>query len=161
MEHRTTIYNIDEIIKYHVRRIPRYVKLGPDDLFQAGYVGYLKAVKNYNAEYGDMTLMYAERYIRAEIIDTLRKQYKYESQHIGDEGIDERPEIGHNKLERILKVRKSLTILNDREREIIRNSYLSDDPQTLQQLATVYGISLQRIAQIRERGIEKLREYLT
>ena len=48
--------------------------------------------------------------------------------------------------------------LSDRERHILRERKLSDDPRTLEQLSEQYGISRERVRQIEARAIERLRE---
>ena len=50
----------------------------------------------------------------------------------------------------------SLIVLNDRERHILRERRLREDPQTLQMLSEEYGISRERVRQIENRAIEKL-----
>lgn len=44
-----------------------------------------------------------------------------------------------------------------RERVIIVSTVLKDPPMTLEQLGKVYGISRERVRQLRERGLERLR----
>ena len=48
--------------------------------------------------------------------------------------------------------------LSDRERHILAERKLSDEPQTLEQLSEQYGISRERVRQIEARAIERLRE---
>ncbi len=48
--------------------------------------------------------------------------------------------------------------LNDRERHIIAERRLSDDPKTLEELAQIYEVSRERIRQIEARAFEKLQE---
>ena len=48
--------------------------------------------------------------------------------------------------------------LPDRERDIVVSTILKDPPMTLQQLGEIYGISRERVRQLRERGLERLRE---
>ncbi len=48
--------------------------------------------------------------------------------------------------------------LNDRERHIIAERRLSDNPKTLEDLAGVYNVSRERIRQIEARAFEKLQE---
>ncbi len=50
--------------------------------------------------------------------------------------------------------------LNEKERAIFQLRLLSESPQTLQQIATVFGISRERARQIEVRVIEKLRKHL-
>jgi RNA polymerase sigma-32 factor len=63
------------------------------------------------------------------------------------------------------KVRHELLIeamnaLNDRERHILTERRLSDDPKTLEELSQVYDVSRERIRQIEVRAFEKLQKAL-
>ncbi len=57
-------------------------------------------------------------------------------------------------------LRKALSILNDRERRIVRERCLSDDTATLEELGKTLGISKERVRQIEGRALEKLRTAL-
>ena len=46
--------------------------------------------------------------------------------------------------------------LNEREREILTERRLSDEPKTLEDLSQVYDVSRERIRQIEVRAFEKL-----
>jgi RNA polymerase sigma-32 factor len=46
--------------------------------------------------------------------------------------------------------------LNERERHILTERRLTDDPKTLEELSQVYGVSRERIRQIEVRAFEKL-----
>ena len=50
--------------------------------------------------------------------------------------------------------------LNDREKHILTERRLSDDPKTLEELSQVYGVSRERIRQIEVRAFEKLQSAL-
>jgi len=52
----------------------------------------------------------------------------------------------------------ALTTLKDRERHIITERRLKEEPSTLEDLAKVYGISRERVRQIEVRAFEKLQE---
>ena len=63
------------------------------------------------------------------------------------------------------KVRHDLLVdamdsLNDREKHILTERRLADDPQTLEELSQVYGVSRERIRQIEVRAFEKLQAAL-
>lgn len=58
-------------------------------------------------------------------------------------------------------VSQALATLNDREREIIRARYLSEEPASLQSLGATLGISRERVRQLEARAMEKLRAALT
>jgi RNA polymerase sigma-32 factor len=63
------------------------------------------------------------------------------------------------------KVRHELLVqamesLNDREKHILAERRLSDDPKTLEELSQVYDVSRERIRQIEVRAFEKLQKAL-
>ncbi|MEQ8508814.1 MAG: RNA polymerase sigma factor RpoH [Rhodospirillaceae bacterium] len=53
-------------------------------------------------------------------------------------------------------LQQGLATLNDRERRIIQERRLSDDPRTLEDLGEEYGVSRERVRQIENRAFEKL-----
>lgn len=52
----------------------------------------------------------------------------------------------------------AIATLPDREREIFVERHLSDDPKTLEELGTVYGVSRERIRQLEARAFEKVKK---
>jgi RNA polymerase sigma-32 factor len=55
---------------------------------------------------------------------------------------------------------QAMESLNDRERHILTERRLSDDPKTLEELSQVYDVSRERIRQIEVRAFEKLQKSL-
>ena len=53
---------------------------------------------------------------------------------------------------------EAMTELTDRERHILTERRLKDDPTTLEELATQYGVSRERVRQIEVRAFEKLQK---
>jgi RNA polymerase sigma-32 factor len=51
---------------------------------------------------------------------------------------------------------EAMTELTDRERHILTERRLRDDPTTLETLASEYGVSRERVRQIEVRAFEKL-----
>jgi len=51
---------------------------------------------------------------------------------------------------------RAMHVLNDRERHILTERRLKDEPQTLEELSQQYGISRERVRQIEVRAFEKL-----
>ena len=55
-------------------------------------------------------------------------------------------------------LKEALAELNDRERHILTERRLKDDPTTLEELAGEYGVSRERVRQIEVRAFEKLQK---
>jgi RNA polymerase sigma-32 factor len=53
---------------------------------------------------------------------------------------------------------EALGSLNDRERQILTDRRLSEDPKTLEELSQVYNVSRERVRQIEVRAFEKLQK---
>src|SRR5215217_4392475 len=53
---------------------------------------------------------------------------------------------------------EALTVLNDRERRIFEARRLADDPVTLEELASEFGVSRERVRQIEVRAFEKVQK---
>ena len=53
---------------------------------------------------------------------------------------------------------EAMTILNDREKEILQARRLTDNPKTLEELSQKYKISRERIRQIETKAFEKLQK---
>jgi RNA polymerase sigma-32 factor len=78
--------------------------------------------------------------------------------------VDEKPsqEIQLAEREELTKRRKlltdAMTQLNDRERHILTERRLKDEPTTLEDLSQQYGISRERVRQIEVRAFDKLQK---
>lgn len=57
-------------------------------------------------------------------------------------------------------VASALAILNERERRIVHDRILSDEPKTLQEIADNYGITRERVRQLEANALSKLRRIL-
>tara|TARA_B100001094_G_C18157351_1_gene787240 strand:+ start:926 stop:1828 length:903 start_codon:yes stop_codon:yes gene_type:complete len=58
-------------------------------------------------------------------------------------------------------LRRALEHLTGREKDIISKRYLTENPQTLSALATVYGVTAERVRQIETEAIGKLKRTLS
>ena len=54
-------------------------------------------------------------------------------------------------------VRQAMGDLPDRERHILAERWLADEPKTLEELGSVYGISRERVRQLEARALDKVR----
>lgn len=59
---------------------------------------------------------------------------------------------------RMTLLQEAMSDLNERERNIIQERRLTDEPKTLEDLASVYGVSRERIRQIEVRAFDKLQK---
>ena len=66
----------------------------------------------------------------------------------------ESEELAH----RSAQLMRSMEVLNEREKHILSDRRLKDEPATLEQLSKVYGISRERVRQIEARAFEKLQK---
>ena len=57
-------------------------------------------------------------------------------------------------------VKRALDLLNDREQRIIRERILADDPRTLQEIADELGISRERVRQLEQNALRRIRQNL-
>jgi RNA polymerase sigma-32 factor len=55
---------------------------------------------------------------------------------------------------------ETVNTLPEREQFIIRNRYLSENPMTLEDLGTHFGISRERVRQIEAKAFEKVRNLM-
>ena len=185
MRNNNELYDIEKVIRGTIaKRLSRYKAVPPhlmpsrDELYQLGYIGYLRALKNAKPEYGLMPLSYAQIYIDDEVTRGLNKQLEYSFKHssldIEDEDgercnyydiyfnrddhedadkakpIDDIIEIIHNNPERYTK----------RERDIMGYKYFAEPALTLKEIGDIYGVSLERIRQIINATLEKIKEDL-
>ena len=59
---------------------------------------------------------------------------------------------------RLGALRSALSVLNARERRIFEARRLADDPITLEELSTEFGVSRERVRQIEVRAFEKVQQ---
>src|SRR3990167_1982268 len=79
---------------------------------------------------------------------------------LGDEGPlqDERVAEAQERDVRHSLLNEALETLNERERHILTERRLTDDPKTLEDLSQVYDVSRERVRQIEVRAFEKLQK---
>ena len=57
-------------------------------------------------------------------------------------------------------VRRFAESLDERDRQIVDERILAEDPKTLQELGKEFGVSRERVRQLEARLVDRLREYL-
>ncbi|GJL98225.1 MAG: RNA polymerase sigma factor RpoH [Hyphobacterium sp.] len=77
-----------------------------------------------------------------------------------DKGVNQEVELAEDDEfdQRMVLLQDAMSDLNERERDIIQQRKLTDEPKTLEELAGVYNVSRERIRQIEVRAFEKLQQ---
>jgi RNA polymerase sigma factor (sigma-70 family) len=150
------------------RRFPNY-----EDLVQEGFIGLLRAVRKFNRNLFPNFFVYSERWIKHSIkraasrFDVVycpnRNRVVYaEPAETGNENnsIPEGPEETYIAKETTQKVREVLNEFSTRDREIIERIFGLDErnPQTLRDIGPTYNLTHERIRQIKNQVILKLRK---
>jgi hypothetical protein len=98
-----------------------------------------------------------------DILDISPEQLKFESEIelTPNSDLDRLSQTGHdsNKKPNIGKLYSSLSSFSPMVVDVIRRRYLKDNPQTLEYIGELYDLSGERIRQIEEIALKKLREY--
>jgi RNA polymerase sigma factor (sigma-70 family) len=165
--------NIKDVIEYQIFSLGTNSVLPFQEMYNIGYLGYLKAQKNYDARHGKMTLKYASMYIRAEILGAIKKEQRYRRDHINDELLVDL-EPGNLKeepvdMEKIALIKKALTVLNYTERYVLENKYFilkgdgleyTTEGLSYKVLAEKTNLTESQLHAINYRALEKLRRVL-
>ena len=79
---------------------------------------------------------------------------------LADDGDSQEIQLAESEeyLKRCELMNNALVILNERERHILTERRLQEEPSTLEELSKVYGISRERVRQIEVRAFEKLQK---
>ncbi len=64
------------------------------------------------------------------------------------------------RLNQIKLLKESFSVLNDREKAILLNRKLTENPMTLQELSEKYGVSMERVRQIEEQAVKKIQSFI-
>ncbi len=77
-----------------------------------------------------------------------------------DNGVNQEAELAEDDEfdQRMVLLQDAMADLNERERDIIQQRKLTDEPKTLEELAGIYNVSRERIRQIEVRAFEKLQQ---
>lgn len=129
-----------------------------DDCFQQACIGMMRAVELYNPEHpsGSVFSSYAYWWIRQAIQQTMKKrlqQITYEKEM--DDELVVRIEAEHHFPDDEIDVRKLLRCVNRRERAALTNI---SEGRMLKDIGNELGICKERVRQIREIAMAKLRE---
>ena len=81
---------------------------------------------------------------------------------LADDAVPVDDELALSQMKSVLQdqIEDFMEDLNEKERAVMLERLLSEEPQTLQEVANIFGISRERARQIEARVIEKLREHM-
>jgi RNA polymerase sigma-32 factor len=81
---------------------------------------------------------------------------------LADNRLNQEELLGNQQEAEMLRgeINVAMQSLNDKERYIIEHRITVDEPQTLQEIADHFGISRERIRQLEERALHKMRSHL-
>lgn len=153
----------------------RYGCLGIDleDLYAAGYIGYLVGAKTVGKEITKDTISYLYTCIIHEITRALHKEIEYKQHvHKGQElyentvatfvsgGKTLEEDVGADLL--IEGIAKHLHRLNKKEQYIINNFYLyNSEGRTLKDIGEMWGVTRQHASKIGIEALEKLAAFMS
>jgi RNA polymerase sigma-32 factor len=149
-----------------------------EDLVQQGCIGLLKAMQRFDATRTQSLQSYAGYWIRAEIREYVVRTYRivrlgstrterkalrtYRVRAV--ESVEQLAKESGMPLARSdqlrMRVEEALSLLSARERRIVEARMMSDEPRTLESLATEFGLSRERVRQLEAAAKAKIKEQL-
>ena len=157
--------------------------LSMSDLVAEGNIGLMKAYYKFDPKKDVKFISYSVHWIRQSIMEALQKRNSIDSEDLPldyekqEDSVDEdyieaanTPNLvtkfvdndKDNEVERAKKQKEALEILfnglNEREREIITRYFgISHDGETLEEIGKTLNLTTERVRQIKEDGLKKLR----
>lgn len=149
------------------RKFPNY-----EDLVQEGFIGLLKAVRRFDYTRFPNFFVFAEQWIRhyvkraASRFDVVYNPNKSrvvyaEPAEVGkEEEVQDTPEEVFFEKERSSKIEEVLGELPERDRDIVKRIFGlgGHKPQTLREIGPIYNLTHERIRQIKNQVISKLKK---
>lgn len=163
----------------------RYIGMGLSysELISEGNIGLIKAIDKFDATLGYKIITYSVWWIKQSILEALEKRNLIPSEEIINENIYDdvssddifnKKTINYNDInhyllnntdedeDRIYKkniIKKLTSNLNKREKEIINNYYGLDGnkPHTLEDIGDNMGLTKERVRQINDKALKKIR----
>lgn len=176
-------FALDELTSANLRYVVKVAKqytgkgVALEDLISEGNIGMMKAAEKFDPARGKRFVTYAAPFIRKSIEEAIDKQ-EGSSQPIS---VDEPIPLGsqnnysllnvledkdapradqHTEQEAlVLELQKVIDVLDEREQTVIKHLFgIGCDHLTMAEIATTMGIKRERVRQIRDKAVRKLRK---
>lgn len=152
--------------------------LSYSDLIAEGNMGLLKAIDKFDGDKGYKAISYSVWWIRQTILEALQKRNCTDSEDLPNDNInaDDEGDSLNEKIENSKNffiaddntiddkekkevIDKLMRLLTDRERQVIIEYYGLDgnEPMTLEEIGKELGLTKERVRQINEKSLKKLR----
>jgi RNA polymerase sigma factor (sigma-70 family) len=168
--HDRLITELDFLVHSHTMMYVKYPNY--EDLVQEGYIGLMKAVRRFDYTRFPNFFVYSEQWIRHSVkraasrFDVVyspnRERVVYaEPAELGiEESDDSTPEDTFFSKERAEQINLVLDDFPERDREIVKRIFGLDGfkPQTLRDIGPLYDLTHERVRQIKNNVISKLRK---
>lgn len=150
---------------FSLRRIKRQLNIVDNGELEPEHAAEL--AEQLSVSEGDIIEMNRRLAVRDLSLNAPMSREREEGAEFQDALLDESPspesltaEHEETKYRRSL-VRQAMSDLPDRERHILAERWLADEPKTLEELGTIYGISRERVRQLEARALGKVRKLVT
>lgn len=163
------LHSLHNVISYHVHKLKKITRtqISHEELESIAMGGYMQCKKNYNPKFGRLSLSYASWYIETALYKAINAQVKYNSKHVQIDNLENNensvlaPEVNLTTLPIFKTMEKYVKMLPSKYRHIIYSTYLAEKPLRLIDLAEEYGLSKQRIHQLKDIGLQMLKDLIT
>lgn len=132
-----------------------------DDLVQEGTIGLIKAIRGYDPAKGRALGPYAKAWIRGEILQAINRNKKLITGLALDIPVSSNIIEDIYSLDATEQVYENIKSLNEKQAAVITDRWLQDSPAKLRELSAKLEISIERVRQIEEISLSKLRDSMT
>lgn len=176
-------YALDELTSANLRYVVKVAKqytgrgVALEDLISEGNIGMMKAAEKFDASRGKRFVTFAAPFIRKSIEEAIDKQEGSSQPFSVDEPIplgsqnnfsllnvledkDAPRADQHTEQEAlVIELKKVIDVLDEREQTVIKHFFgIECDHLTMAEIATTMGIKRERVRQIRDKAVKKLRK---